>query len=102
MDYCQLLQEIKTTMENLAQSTQQIDSEPEVQEIDPPVLVWSGRKRYRRKMLRHPIYPQFCHRSKRNKNTNQQAADILDAVIVSETSTNIESTLAQNYTSTIR
>jgi hypothetical protein len=39
MDYCQLLQEIKTTMENLAQSTQQIDSEPEVQEIDPPVLV---------------------------------------------------------------
>jgi hypothetical protein len=53
-------------------------------------------------MLRHPIDPQFCRRSKRNKNTDQQAADTLDAVIVSETSANTESASAQNYTSTIR
>jgi hypothetical protein len=42
-------------MENLSQSAQQIDSNPEVQEIDPLVLIRSGRKRYRGKMLRHSI-----------------------------------------------
>jgi hypothetical protein len=46
--------------------------------------------------IQHPIDRQFCHCSKRNKNNNQQAADTLDIVTVSETTTNTESASPQH------
>jgi hypothetical protein len=37
----------------------------EVQEIDPPVIIRSGRKKYRRRILQEEIDVHFYRRSKR-------------------------------------
>jgi hypothetical protein len=44
----------------------EMDSDGDVQEIDPPVITWSGRKKYRRKILKEELNPCFCRRSKRH------------------------------------
>jgi hypothetical protein len=89
-------------MENVPHASQSMDSDPEVQEIDPPVLTRSGRKRYHRKKLRHPIDPRFCRHSTRNKNNNQQTADTLDAIVVPHTSANTKLSPIQDSANTIR
>jgi hypothetical protein len=40
-------------------------SDDEIQAIDPPVIIQSGCKKYRRKILKEEIDVRFCHRSKR-------------------------------------
>jgi hypothetical protein len=47
-------------------STEQMNSDDEVQEIDPPVIIRSGRKKYRRRILKEELNIRFCRRSKRN------------------------------------
>jgi hypothetical protein len=42
-----------------------MDSDDEVQEIDQPDIVWSGRKKYRRRILIYELDVHFCRRSKR-------------------------------------
>jgi hypothetical protein len=42
-----------------------MDSDDEVQAIDPPVIIRSGCKKYRRKILKEEIDVRFCHRGKR-------------------------------------
>jgi hypothetical protein len=42
-----------------------MDSDDEVQAIDPPVVIRSGRKKYRRKILKKEIDVRFCRHSKR-------------------------------------
>jgi hypothetical protein len=49
-----------------------MDSDDEVQEIDQPDIVWSGRKKYRRRILIDELDVHFCHRSKRiNKDVEE-------------------------------
>jgi hypothetical protein len=43
-----------------------MNSDDEVQEIDPPVIIRSGRKKYRRRILKEELNIRFCRRSKRN------------------------------------
>jgi hypothetical protein len=54
------------------------DSDQEVQEIDPPVINWNGRKKYRRKILIEPLDSYFCRRSKRNEVQEPIIIDIED------------------------
>jgi hypothetical protein len=42
------------------------ESDPDVEEIDPSVINWIRRKKYRRRILIEPLDPYFCRRSKRN------------------------------------
>jgi hypothetical protein len=84
-----------TTMEDL-------DSDPEVQDIDPPLLARSGRKKYCRRILIYPIDSWFYCRSKRNKNHDQETADSLDVIILAQTSINIDSISVANSTSATR
>jgi hypothetical protein len=42
------------------------DSDQDVQEIDPPVINRTRRKKYRRKILIELLDPYFCCRNKRN------------------------------------
>jgi hypothetical protein len=42
-----------------------MDSDDEVQEIDQPDIVWSRRKKYRRRILIDELDVHFCRRSKR-------------------------------------
>jgi hypothetical protein len=51
------------------------DSYQDVQEIDPPVLNWSRRKKYHRRRLIEPLDPYFCRCSKRIKR-NQHTIDV--------------------------
>jgi hypothetical protein len=44
-----------------------MDSDDEVQEIDPPVIIRLGRKKYRRKILTEELDISFYHHSKRNR-----------------------------------
>jgi hypothetical protein len=44
-----------------------MDSDDEVQEIDPPVIIQSGHKKYRLRILTVELNISFCRRSKRNK-----------------------------------
>jgi hypothetical protein len=44
-----------------------MDSDDEVQEIDPPVINRSGRKKYRWKILTEELGISFYRRSKRNR-----------------------------------
>jgi hypothetical protein len=48
------------------------DSDSDVQEIDPPVLLRSMRKRHRRRILRESIDRRFCRCSPRNKKRNEE------------------------------
>jgi hypothetical protein len=47
------------------------DSDQDVQEIDPLVLNWTKRKKYRWKIHLEPLDPFFCCRSKRNKDSQK-------------------------------
>jgi hypothetical protein len=60
-------------------------SNDEIQEIDPPVIIRSGRKKYRRKILKEELDPRFCRRSKRHNNNveNLKDQDCIDTVDVS-------------------
>jgi hypothetical protein len=42
-----------------------MDSDNDVQEIDPPVIIRSGRKKYHRRILQEEIDVRFYHRSNR-------------------------------------
>jgi hypothetical protein len=44
-----------------------MDSDDEVQEIDPPVIIQSGRKKYRWRTLTEEFDISFCHCSKKNR-----------------------------------
>jgi hypothetical protein len=48
-------------------------SDSDVQEIDPPVVLRSTRKRRRRKILRESIDCRFCRCSLRNKKRNEDS-----------------------------
>jgi hypothetical protein len=52
-----------------------MDSDDEVQKIDLPVIIHSGRKRYRRKILKEELDIHFCRRSERKK---QDVEDTID------------------------
>jgi hypothetical protein len=56
----------------------------EVQEIDPPVIIRSGRKKYRRRILQEEIDVHFYRRSKRiNKDVEKyRELDSIDAIDV--------------------
>jgi L-lysine 2,3-aminomutase len=59
-------------MQNPANPIKQMDSDDEVQEIDPPVIVRSGRKKYRRRILIDELDVRFCRRSRRiNKDVEE-------------------------------
>jgi hypothetical protein len=62
-----------------------MDSDDEIQEIDPPVIIRSGRKKYRHKILKEELDPRFCHRSKRHNNNvkNLKDQDCIDTMDVS-------------------
>jgi hypothetical protein len=47
------------------------DSDQDIQEIDPSVLNQTKHKKYQRKILLEPLDPFFCHRSKRNKDSQK-------------------------------
>jgi hypothetical protein len=48
-------------------SAEQMNSNDEVQEIEPPVIIHSGCNKYCRKILKEELDIRFCHRSERNK-----------------------------------
>jgi hypothetical protein len=45
-----------------------MDSDDEIEEIDPPVIIRSGRKKYCHKILKEELHPRFCRRNKRHNN----------------------------------
>jgi hypothetical protein len=47
------------------------DSDEDVVEIDPPVSIWTRRKKYRRRRPVEPLDYYFCRRSKHNKGSQQ-------------------------------
>jgi hypothetical protein len=47
--------------------TRYMDSNNEVQKIDPPVFSRRGRKKYHQRILIEQLDERFCHCSKRNK-----------------------------------
>jgi hypothetical protein len=48
-----------------------MDSDDEVQAIDPPVIIRSRCKKYRRKIVKEEIDVRFCRHSKRiNQDVN--------------------------------
>jgi hypothetical protein len=51
------------------------DSDQDVQEIDPPVINRTRRKKYRRRILIESLDPYFCRSSKRNA-VNKPIIDI--------------------------
>jgi hypothetical protein len=53
------------------------DSDLDIQEIDPPILNWTRRKKYRRKILLEPLDPFFYCRSKRIR-YSQKIIDVED------------------------
>jgi hypothetical protein len=65
-------------------------SDDEVQEIDPPVIIWSGRKKYRKKILKEELDVRFCRRNKRHCNNVEscQDQDGIDTTNVSEETSN--------------
>jgi hypothetical protein len=81
-------------MEDLIHSAEQMDLDSDVQEIDPPVLIRSGRKK-RRRILLYPLDHRFCRCSKRNKKTEQKTAGIPDALVPPQTSLATDSTSVQ-------
>jgi hypothetical protein len=42
----------------------EMDSDDDVQEIDPLVINWPGHKKYRRKILKEDLDLHFCRRNK--------------------------------------
>jgi hypothetical protein len=46
-----------------------MDSDDEIQEIDPPVIIWCGHKKYHHKILKEELDPRFCRRNKRHNNS---------------------------------
>jgi hypothetical protein len=54
---------------------EQMDSNDEVQEIDPPVIIHSRHKGYRRKILKEELDIHFYRRGKRNKQDVEDTKD---------------------------
>jgi hypothetical protein len=53
-----------------------MDSDDEVQEIDPPIIIRSGRKKYRRRILIDELDAHFCRRSRQiNKDVELKEQD---------------------------
>jgi hypothetical protein len=82
----------------------EMDSDDDVQVIEPPVITQSGRKKYRRKILKEELNPRFYHHSKRH-NYNEgkcQNQDDIDTIDVSEQESNnanldfVENSMEQN------
>jgi hypothetical protein len=53
----------------------EMDSDDDVQEIDPTVITRPGRKKYRRKILKEELDPRFCCRSKRHNYNEGKCQD---------------------------
>jgi hypothetical protein len=79
-----------------------VESDPEVQEIDPPILARSGRKKYHRRILIYPINKRFCCHSKRNKNNDQETTDGPDVITPTQTSINPDSISVAEFTGATR
>jgi hypothetical protein len=64
--------------------TRYMDSDDEVQEIDPSMFTCPRRKKYRRRILIAQLDERFCRRSKRSKNKLRKSIDqnIVDGVDV--------------------
>jgi hypothetical protein len=85
----------------------EMESDDEVQEINPPVIIRSGRKKYRKKILKEELDVHFPRRSKRHSNNVEscQDQDGIDTMNVSdETSNNtnldsFENSMEQNVAS---
>jgi hypothetical protein len=65
--------------------TEYMDSD----EIDPPVFIHRGRKKYRRRIQIEQLDERLCRRSKRNKNKfgksiNQNDVDGIDVPVTTE------------------
>jgi hypothetical protein len=52
-----------------------MNSDDEVQEIDPSMFARRGRKKYRWRILVEQLDERFCRRSKRNMNKVGQSID---------------------------
>jgi hypothetical protein len=65
-----------------------MDSDGEVQEIDPPMLIHRGCKKYYRMIIREQIDVCFCRHCKRNKNNVVRSIDqdVVDATIATKAS----------------
>jgi hypothetical protein len=53
----------------------EMESDDEVQEIDPMVIIWCGRKKYRKKILKEELDFHFCRCSKRHNNNVESCQD---------------------------
>jgi hypothetical protein len=84
-----------------------MDSDDDVQEIDPPEITRSGRKKYRRRILKEELDVRFCRRSKRHNNNVEscQDQDGTDTTDVSGEASNnaildsVENSMEQNIAS---
>jgi hypothetical protein len=87
----------------------EMELDNEVQEIDPPVIIRSGRKKYQKKILNEELDVHFCRRSKRHSNNVEscQDQDGIDSTNVSEETSNnanldsFENLMEQNVASEI-
>jgi hypothetical protein len=52
-----------------------MNSDDEVQEIDPSMFARRGRKKYRRRILVEQLDERFCRHNKRNRNKVGQSID---------------------------
>jgi hypothetical protein len=89
-------------MEDTANPTQHTDSEPEVQEIDPPVIARSTRTKHHRNILREPIDWCFCCCSQRNKKRDEHVVNTPDLAVLTQTSSDPNFTSLTNSAAAIR
>jgi hypothetical protein len=52
-----------------------MNSDDEVQEIDPPLMIQSGCKKYQQRLLKEEIDIHFCHCSNRNNKDVENSTD---------------------------
>jgi hypothetical protein len=85
----------------------EMELDDEVQEIDPPVIIRSRRKKYRKKILKEELDARFCRRSKRHSNNVEscQYQDGINTMHVSKETLNnanldsFENSMEQNVAS---
>jgi hypothetical protein len=72
-----------------------MELDDEVQEIDPPMIIRSGRKKYQKK-LKEELNFHFCRRSKRHNNNvescqDQDGVDTMDILEEASNNANLDS-----------
>jgi hypothetical protein len=88
--------------ENFTHGSHEANSDSEVQEIEPLVLVRSTRKKRHRRLLWEHIDRRFCHSSQRNKKGNEDSTNTSDSTLLQDTTIQPDQNLVKDSETPIR